>query len=106
MPWRGERHARAVDQDLGDRAAEAADHVVLLDRQDRAGLGGRRPHLGRVERLDRVHVDDPRLDAVRRQARGRIERRADLGAGRDDREVAAVAQADGAAEDEIAGTSA
>ena len=46
-----------VASDFGHRAAEAAAHRVLLDGDDRAGLGGRADRLD-VERRDRRHVDD------------------------------------------------
>ena len=68
-----------VDAALGERAedrlAQAALRPVVLDGQNVAAcLLGRGDERLRVERLDRVQVDDARLDPCRGQRVGRGER--------------------------------
>src|SRR5690606_9913429 len=63
---------KAFAVDLGDRAAEAAEHVVVLDGDRRAGPAAERGDRLRVERFDSRHVHHLNRDAVLRfeHARG------------------------------------
>ena len=78
-----------------------AGDVVLLDGQHRPGLAGRGLDLGGVQRADGVHVHDPGADPGGGQGAGRGQAGVHLGAGGDDREVAALAQPDGPADAEV-----
>src|SRR4051812_1863194 len=105
------RHAVAAERDAGaglrerfrDRGAEPAGYVVLFDGEDRGRLVGSGEDLLAVERIDRVHVDDAGVDAVRREGVGSVEAGTHLGAGGDDRQVGALAQASGLPDLEVGG---
>lgn len=90
--------ARAHQQ-RGHGFAEAADHgVVLGDDNEAAGLAGfAQDRLG-VERLDRGHVQDSRMDAIVRQRLGRLQRTHGHDARGDDQNVGTIAQQRGLAE--------
>src|SRR5690349_9698207 len=61
-----QRHSRAgVGERLRDGAAEAAQHVVLLDRHQPSAVSGRAGDRRVVERLHGVHVDHANVEAIR-----------------------------------------
>ena len=62
------RHRTKSGKRLADRASESADDVMLLRRHDSPRLGGRSRDKLRIERLDRVNVDDLGGNAVRRRS--------------------------------------
>ena len=62
-------------EDFRDSAAKTTRDVVLLDGQDCVGLLRGAPNYRRIERLDRVHVDDPHRCPLASERSGRIERR-------------------------------
>ena len=60
--------------DAATSDADAREARRLGDDERTAGLADRRRHGREVQRHHRAQVDDLRLDAVRRQALGRLER--------------------------------
>src|SRR5947208_370528 len=80
----------------GHRAPQAADHVVLLERDHGAGAGDRARDRDGVERLQRGEVEDRRADAERRQAIGSVERLVEDRAGGGEGDVVALADGHGA----------
>ena len=61
-----------VGEGCQDRLSKAALGPVILDRHDPAGLASRRGDRRRVDRLDRVEIDDAGRDPVGGEAvRGR-----------------------------------
>lgn len=75
-----------------DRAAQSADDVVILRRDNRARHFRALAHELRVERLDRRHVDDCRGDAFIREDIGRLKPARDFDTAGDDRHVRALTQ--------------
>jgi hypothetical protein len=59
---------------LGDGAAGAAGHDVLLDGHERVVRAREREHEIDVERLDEAHVGDGRIQRLAGRARGRHRR--------------------------------
>ena len=80
----------ALGQRLEDRVAEAALGRVVLDGDDRAAVArGGADGLG-VDRLDRVGVEHPRVDAALGEPLGGLDRLVERDAAGDDRDVVAL----------------
>ena len=68
-------HGEAGRRRFCNRVAESAGRVVILDGDDHAlGRLGRRDERRRIDRLNRVGIDDPDVDAFALQLRVRLAR--------------------------------
>ena len=86
-----ERRRALLAQDVGNGAAQATDHRVLLDGHDVAGLGGALDDQVGIDGLDGVHVDDLGVDALGSELLGGLESLADHQAAGDDGHIGALA---------------
>src|SRR5262245_28336571 len=85
-------HDAGLGEGLGDRAAEAADHAVILDGEDRPRSPAPFGEEIRVDRLERVDVQHRHLDTAAGELARGVERVPDDRSRRCDRKVAALAQ--------------
>ncbi len=88
------RRATKIGEDLRDGSTEPAQDIVLLHGEQRPGAAGGGDHRVAVQRLDRVHVDQPDGAPGRTQRIHRLERRTHHRPAGEDRELRALEMGD------------